>query len=219
MRLTNLVLIVLLLATAVYAQESADLDSLADPLISAPANGSMPVGNGTAFNATAAGHGNGTNATFTAFYEATNSTSNATTIQPDSAKKQTSARPRISGPAFVSLEGLSALHSQLDVLNMQVKIAEKQKKLRELTMPIIPVLPPSSAAPKTAVKKKSRPVWPKIVSIQGVDGRLSATLISRDGLQTVTEGAIAGVGRVESITPQSVVIRHNGKNIPLKFEE
>ncbi|NDV28946.1 type IV pilus biogenesis protein PilP [Desulfovibrio sp. JC010] len=219
MRLINLVLIMLLLATAVYAQESADMASFADPLVSAPANSSMPVGNGTAFNATAAGHDNGTNATIPTFYEATNSTSNGTTTQPNSAEKQTSARPKISGPAFVSLEGLSALHSQLDVLNVQVKIAEKQKKLRELTMPIIPVLPPASAAPKTAVKKTSRPVWPKIVSIQGVDGRLSATLVSRDGVQTVSEGASVGIGRVDVITPQSVLVRHNGKNIPLKFVE
>lgn len=219
MRLINLVLIVILLATAVYAQEPADLDSLADPLISAPANGSMPVGNGTEFNATAAGYSNATNATIPAFYEASNSTGNRTAEQPAAEKKQATAKSRISGPAFVSLEGLSALHSQLDVLNVQVKIAERQKKLRELTMPILPVLPPASTKSKATVKKKGRTVWPKIVSIQGVDGRLSATLVSRDGMQTVTEGATVGAGRVETVTPQSVVIRHNGKDIPLKFTE
>lgn len=219
MRLINLVLIVLLLATAVYAQEPVGTDPLSELLVSEPVNGSMPVGNNTPFNATAARHSNATNATILAFYKTNNSTSNATTTQPASKKNQTSARPKISGPSFVSLEGLSALHSQLDVLNMQVKIAEKQKKLRELTKPIIPVLPPASAKPKAAVKKKSRPVWPKVISIQGVDGRLSATLVSRDGVQTVTEGATVGAGRVNSITSQSVVVRHNGKKIPLKFME
>ncbi|NDV24848.1 type IV pilus biogenesis protein PilP [Desulfovibrio sp. JC022] len=219
MRLINLVLILLLLATAVYAQESADTEPLPELLVSEPVNGSMPVGNGTTFNATAAGHSNATNATIPAFYETTNSTSNATVKPYVSKKNQVTVKSKISGPAFVSLEGLSALHSQLDVLNVQVNIAERQKKLRELTMPVIPVLPPASTKPKAAAKKKSRPVWPKVISIQGVDGRLSATLVSRDGVQTVTEGEKVGTGRVDSITSKSVVVRYNGKNIPLKFKE
>ncbi|WP_432737312.1 type IV pilus biogenesis protein PilP [Maridesulfovibrio sp. FT414] len=140
--------------------------------------------------------------------------SNQTSAEPDA------NRQSISGPPYVSLETLSALRSQLDVLEVQVKIAAQQKKLQELTVPMLPAITATAGkSSKKAAAKGCRPVWPRIVSIQGVDGRLSATLVSPDGLQIVTRGDKAGPGNIISITPNKVLVRFDGRDVALKFKE
>jgi len=115
------------------------------------------------------------------------------------------------------LRYFTSLRSELEMKKLEVAIAEQNKKLIELHTPNPAVV--KAIQQKPAGKRHYRPVWPKIVSIQGVDGRLSATLSSSDGVQTVKAGSNAGPGKVVSITPTNVLIRFNGKNVPLKFKE
>jgi type IV pilus biogenesis protein PilP len=115
------------------------------------------------------------------------------------------------------LSYFTSLRSELELKKLEVAIAEQNQKLTKLYTPDPAVI--KAVQQKPAKKKHYRPVWPKIVSIQGVDGRLSATLSSSSGVQTVKIGSNAGPGKVASITPSTVLIRFNGKNVPLKFKE
>ncbi|MBI9112345.1 hypothetical protein [Maridesulfovibrio ferrireducens] len=115
------------------------------------------------------------------------------------------------------LSYFTSLRSHLELKKLEVAIAEQEQKLIKLHTPDPAVIKAIQQTP--AKKKQYRPVWPKIVSIQGVDGRLSATLSSSAGVQTVKTGSNAGPGKVSSITPSTVLIRFNGKNVPLKFKE
>lgn len=214
MRSINLLILLLLsVSTPASARSSEQFPGNATgPLVSAPANNSMA---GKNMNGTS--QHNKTNALN--LHGPGNSTAGTPSAKTNSTRPY-SQEAGISGPAFISLEDLSALRSQLDVLDVQVKIAERQKRLHELTL--FALQPPRSEISKNktpAVQKKHQPSWPKIVSIQGVDGRLSATLSSSEGIQTVTEGSNAGPGKVVSITSSKVLIHAKGRDIALKFKE
>ncbi|WP_031480030.1 hypothetical protein [Maridesulfovibrio frigidus] len=134
--------------------------------------------------------------------------------------KESTSKNKKNAPDETNITPLSyftSLRSDLELLKLQVSIAEQNQKLIKLHTPDPAVI--KAIQQKPAKKKQYRPVWPKIVSIQGVDGRLSATLSSSAGVQTVKTGSNAGPGKVASITPSTVLIRFNGKNVPLKFKE
>ena len=126
-----------------------------------------------------------------------------TTFSTNSTEKSASSAPPVasesvlSGPSFISLSSLTALRSQLDALDVQVKIADKQKRLHELSMAMYPV--PAITQKTVKQKKRKAFVYPRI--------------------QTVQAGSSAGHGRVTSITPSTVLVRYNGKNVSLKFKE
>ncbi len=128
-----------------------------------------------------------------------------------------SNKSELSETNITPLSYFTSLRSDLELLKLQVSIAEQNQKLIKLHTPDPAVI--KAIQQKPAKKKQYRPVWPKIVSIQGVDGRLSATISSSAGVQTVKTGSNAGPGKVASITPSTVLIRFNGKNVPLKFKE
>ncbi|WP_031485708.1 hypothetical protein [Maridesulfovibrio frigidus] len=145
-----------------------------------------------------------------------NLTSNSTENLTNKPIKE-SNKTELSETNITPLSYFTSLRSDLELLKLQVSIAEQNQKLIKLHTPDPAVI--KAIQQKPAKKKQYRPVWPKIVSIQGVDGRLSATLSSSAGVQTVKPGSNAGPGKVASITPSTVLIRFNGKNVPLKFKE
>ncbi|ACS79760.1 type IV pilus biogenesis protein PilP [Maridesulfovibrio salexigens] len=237
MRVTSLLFLLLLLAVPVFAEDLADLNPEGELLID------VVTGNGTSSaNATEAmTQGNATNATnpnvanataITAFMTDSNSTKeaqkqevvpaeNATakqeqTTEPEATEQFAQPTPAFARPA-VSLGDANYLRSLIAYKKLQVALAKENKKLLELTVPVPTPTEPSNS--KSTAKKKRRPTWPKVVSIQGVDGRLSATLSSSAGIETVRVGNNAGPGKVVSITPNKVLVRSGGKNIALKFKE
>lgn len=238
MRVTSLLFLLLLIAVPVFAEDLADLNPEGELLID------VETGNATSFaNATKAmTQANATNGTanssvanataITAFMTDSNSTNeaqkqeaapaeNATAKQKQSPEHEAIAQaaqptPTLARPA-VSLGDANYLRSLIAYKKLQVALAKENKKLLELTIPV--PTPTEPASSKSTTKKKHRPTWPKVVSIQGVDGRLSATLSSSAGIETVRVGNNAGPGKVVSITPNKVLVRVNGKNIALKFKE
>ncbi|SDK77695.1 type IV pilus biogenesis protein PilP [Maridesulfovibrio ferrireducens] len=141
-----------------------------------------------------------------------NSTNHSIGNSTNENKKNKSSETRITPLSY-----FTSLRSHLELKKLEVAIAEQEQKLIKLHTPDPAVIKAIQQTP--ARKKQYRPVWPKIISIQGVDGRLSATLSSSAGVQTVKTGSNAGPGKVASITPSTVLIRFNGKNVPLKFKE
>ena len=238
MRVTSLLFLLLLIAVPVFADDLADLNPEGELLID------VVTGNGTSSaNATeAATQANATNATAnpnaanatatTAFMTDSNSTNeaqkqeavsakNATakqkqTTEPKATEQVSQPTPDFARPA-VSLGDANYLRSLIAYKKLQVALAKENKKLLELTMPV--PAPTKASSAKSTAQKKHRPTWPKVVSIQGVDGRLSATLSSSAGIETVRIGNNAGPGKVVSITPNKVLVRSGGKNIALKFKE
>ncbi|WP_415713359.1 hypothetical protein [Maridesulfovibrio sp.] len=237
MRVTSLLFLLLLITVPVFADDLADLNPEGELLID------VVTGNGTnSANATEAmAQGNATNATnpnvanataITAFMTESNSTNeaqkqeavpaeNATakqeqTTEPEATEQVAQPTLAFARPA-VSIGDVNYMRSLIEYRKLQVKLAKEEKELLELSIPD-PALP-TPKKQKETLKKKKGPAWPKVVSIQGVDGRLSATLSSSAGIETVRVGSNAGPGKVISITPNKVLVRSGGKNIALKFKE
>lgn len=239
MRVTSLLFLLLLIATPAFAEDLSDLNPEGELLIdvdtgnatsSTNATGNIALGNAT--NATAnLSAANGT--AITAFMTDSNSTAEAgkqenfkpannATASPQQETRpdptvQTGPQDAVLARPAVSISDMNNMRSLIEYRKLQVKLAKEEKELLELTVPI--PAPAKTSSIKTTSKKKSRPTWPKVVSIQGVDGRLSATLSSPAGIETVRVGNNAGPGKVVSITPKKVLVRANGRNIALKFKE
>ncbi len=249
MQLIKLLSILLLFsACPASAGELAALNATNDdPLVVNMDNGTLAVQNvNGSFGVRIAdtNSSNATNSTFMAFFDAPTNSSSETNVSDEKINVQTNASssqktatvespeeeaavstapstpkttPSI-GVSTVPLSYLSQMRALIEARKLEVALAKEDQKLRELLTPD-PALIMPRLAKKAAKKKKSRPAWPKIISIQGVDGRLSATLSSPAGVHTVTKGKNAGPGRVVSITPSKVLIRFDGKNVALKFKE
>lgn len=236
MRVIKLLFMLLLIGVPVFAGELSELNPSDDPLITM-SNATNATSRSFSENATAFSNSpNAVNAAgITAFAKESNSTSPAeksteakatvsnqngtgSVPQADKNKDQEAIRPlpTVSNSA-VSISDLNYLRSLIEARKLQVSLAKEENKLRELHTPD-PALT-KALLKKPAQKEKCRPAWPQVVSIQGVDGRLSATLSSPAGFETVRIGNSAGPGKVVSITPSKVLVRFKGRNIPLKFKE
>jgi|GEM_PF-4542124 hypothetical protein len=249
MRVTSLLFLLLLIGVLVgipvFADDLADLNSEGELLIdvdtgnaTSSANSTSPVnatGAMTQTNATnATTNSNVANATaMTAFMTDSNSTAESQEQETSAPAENATAKPKqltesepmgkvaqpvpsLARPA-VSIGDVNYMRSLIEFKKLEVALAKENKKLLELTVPV-PV-PSKASNAKSTAKKKRRQAWPKVVSIQGVDGRLSATLSSSAGIETVRVGNNAGLGKVVSITPNKVLVRSGGKNIALKFKE
>ncbi|NDV26917.1 hypothetical protein [Desulfovibrio sp. JC010] len=222
-----------------FAEDLADLNPAGELLIdvdtgnaTSSVNATAPIAQANATNTTANSNvANGTS--ITAFMTDSNSTDkdqkpeapasaeNATatpaqTTAPEATEQVAQHSSTFARPA-VSLGDANHLRNLIEYRNLQVKLAKKEKELLELSIPDPALITPKKQEAKP--KKKRCPAWPKVVSIQGVDGRLSATLSSSAGIETVRVGNTAGPGKVVSITPNKVLVRTNGKNVALKFKE
>lgn len=124
------------------------------------------------------------------------------------------------------LGDLARMRGQKHLLEQQVKIAELEQKLKEARNPVAPVavvpapeivLPPLEP-PKTEVKNKASS-GPVVLSVQGVAGKLSATIRTSTGdVVTVEHGRRFG-GGVLSVTRDSVLIRTGASTRAVPFKE
>ena len=116
-------------------------------------------------------------------------------------------------------------HEQL--LKQEVRIRELEKRLQDLSQPskqelVLPSLTPPPAAPKSSSTPGSAASAPSrrlaVVSVQGIEGRLSATLRMADGhMVTINNGSLFNGGRLH-VTRKGVTIHKSGKSSTIPFE-
>lgn len=135
-------------------------------------------------------------------------------------------------PSTETLGDLTALRGEVEKLKLEVQKEEllaKKKSIREpapvqiasLAPPplSLPELAPPAQAPNVpAVPARKRSSGSVVISVQGVDGDVSALV--RTGSRTVTlhRGDRFGGGVVTDITRKAVVIRRGAKTAVLPFE-
>jgi len=160
------------------------------------------------------------------------------TAQP--AKITPTIPPQLAAPVAHSalnspstLGELARMRGQKQILEQRVKIAELQKRLDELSAPTpkkeadaspMPVLtparlsslePPVTITPAALENAKGGPV---VISVQGADGRLSATIRKHDGSTvTVSNGATFN-GGILQVSRKGVSVKRNGKLTSIPFE-
>lgn len=124
-----------------------------------------------------------------------------------------------------TLGDLSRFRGQKVLLEQQVRIAELEQRLKDLSQPkkqeiVLPDLTPpkpkgETQATMTTPAPKRGPV---VMSVQGVAGALSATIRTSDGRTvTVKNGAAFGGGRLQ-VTRRGVFVLRGGKPSALPFE-
>lgn len=107
-------------------------------------------------------------------------------------------------------EEIAVLSARLQKLDVEAKIAMKEaEKARSIGV---------MGTPSSSELTKSTNEKPVVRSIEGIDGKLSAKLITRGGLeQTVREGEKIGVWTIKAITVNSVVISRGNESERLSF--
>lgn len=127
-----------------------------------------------------------------------------------------------------NLGKISELRNTLEEETLEVQIEEKRARKRELTrsgsVPAptlsLPSLTPP-AAPSPAPAAGPRPAGSgglRVISVQGVGGKLSATVRTGSGQTVVRKGSRLGDSVVTEISRQGVTIRRGGKTSTLPFE-
>lgn len=111
---------------------------------------------------------------------------------------------------------------------LEVQIEEKRARKRELTrsgsvpaptLSLPSLTPPASPSPAPAAGP--RPAGSgglRVISVQGVGGKLSATIRTGSGQVVVHKGSRLGEAVVTDISRQAVTIRRGGKTSTLPFE-
>lgn len=160
-------------------------------------------------------------------------TDNKTKVQQEKAEQQ--KKGETSSPAqgavrqvyssSSTLGDLSRFRGQKVLLEQQVKIAELEQRLKDLSQPkkqeiILPDLTP----PKPKAEEQTTAITPApkrgpvVVSVQGVAGALSATIRTADGRTVnVKNGAAFGGGRLQ-VTRRGVFVLRGGKPSAIPFE-
>lgn len=120
-----------------------------------------------------------------------------------------------------SVADFTALRTKLERLKLQVAIEEQERRLNKTGKAAAPKRGTSGFAQSPdVVVSRPAPARPRVVSIQGVDGRLTATLYrAGTGFLDVRAGDRAMGGRVVSVGPDRVVMRLGGRNVTLGFRE
>ena len=133
-----------------------------------------------------------------------------------------------------TLGDLSRMRSQRQLMEQQLKIAELQRKIDELSQPPAPVIiaapqkpklelpeltPPAKTPPVEVNPGSSRRRGPSVVSVQGSNGTLRATIRTTDGsLITVKNGGSFNGGSLLVSRNGVAVRRRDGKVDRLPFE-
>lgn len=124
-----------------------------------------------------------------------------------------------------TLGELSRYRGQKIILEQQVRIAELEQRLKDLSQGtkkpeiILPdLVPPKSkekpvAAPVAAPRRE-----PVVVSVQGVAGKLTATIRTSEGRTVTVKNGSAFGGGILQVTRQGVSVRRNGKLSSIPFE-
>lgn len=155
-------------------------------------------------------------------------------VAGEQAKTSVKLQPDPSSPLLVEsgvMRRLTQLQSMLEQKKLEVAIEKENQKLRELQTPPAPVVVPQPVVQPEPVlpelpeigsslskTKRKRPDF-YVVSIQGLDGNLSATVGTPSGTRTVRAGDKIGGKRVENISVNGVTIRSGGRSETLAFEE
>lgn len=129
--------------------------------------------------------------------------------------------PTLSPEKVAHLSALDFLKSKLEILNVKVEIAQKEKRLKDLNQQIRPVVVPKVyRLPQPRAKKRSAP--PVVLSVQGIEDQLTATLQFQSTgkpVRTVSAGDKLSSGTISSIAHNRVTVKtHNGV-ITLPFKE
>ncbi len=132
-----------------------------------------------------------------------------------------------------TLGELARMRGQKQILEQRVKIAELQNRLDELSNPApkkepevtpIPVLTPaklSSLEPPVTVTPaalENTKGGPMVVSVQGADGMLSATIRKKDGSTVTINNGASFNGGILHVSRKGVSVKRNGKLSPIPFE-
>lgn len=127
-----------------------------------------------------------------------------------------------------NLGKISELRNTLEEETLEVQIEEKRARKRELTrsgsvpaptLSLPSLTPPASPSPAPAAGP--RPAGSgglRVISVQGVGGKLSATVRTGSGQVVVHKGSRLGEAVVTDISRQAVTIRRGGKTSALPFE-
>lgn len=138
-------------------------------------------------------------------------------------------------PLTPTVGQMTFLRGQLEEKKLQVAIAEQEARLRQINAPSPAPVPVMQAMPPIPLdmlldSQKTKPVKTStfappasrqkgVVSIQGVNGVLSATIATAKGTVTVKQGDSFGGGKVESISYNQVMVRSGKKTAPIPFVE
>lgn len=160
---------------------------------------------------------------------ATAQAAKATAMPPAAVKRPPASAEAVS-------EQMAEMQAQIAVLDIQIKLAEKQQALAKLLAggerpksDLAAALPPADA-PAAAEKTKKRqptpvraaiaPPLPTYDSIDGLDGKMSVTLVLNDG--TVRQYGI-GEGeqdwRIVSIALNQITVQQGKNKVALKKDE
>lgn len=135
-------------------------------------------------------------------------------------KKGTATKTILPAKEAAKLSALDLLKSDLELLNVKVEIAQKQKRLKELNHFLKPVAAPKIYRSPRAKTKKTTP--PVVLSVQGIGDQLTATLqfqSSGKPVRTVSTGDSIATGTVSIIAHNRVTLTTKNGVITLPFKE
>jgi len=132
----------------------------------------------------------------------------------------------VPGQTSQNTASLTALRSALTEAQLFVQLKELENKIKELarssapTVPVVaaPPAPATPVAPMTQTVPKESGA-PRVVSIQGIDGKRSATIRAGGKLVTVLPGQNFAGGLIVAIDKHGVRLQRGGKTQSLPFEE
>lgn len=136
------------------------------------------------------------------------------------AKKGTATKTTLPAKEAAKLSALDLLKSDLELLNVKVEIAQKQKRLKELNHFLKPIAAPRVYRFPRAKTKKATP--PVVLSVQGIGEQLTATLqfqSSGKPVRTVSTGDSVATGTVSTIAHNRVTLTTKNGVITLPFKE
>ncbi len=120
-------------------------------------------------------------------------------------------------------EALTILLAEQDVLKAQAENARLEREIAGLVTPAVPTVvstPPSANPGETTALPSQSSSLPLIRSIIGLDGKVSAVLVSGGASRPVKRGDSFAGGKVERINTQGVDFRTSDGTVhALNFEE
>lgn len=143
--------------------------------------------------------------------------------KPEPARGTIPPAPAVPPPAAsdTTLGDLTRLRGIKRVLQQEAEIADLRKRLAEAQQPVVatPITPPIKLPPLDEAKpKKTRRSGPSVVSVQGVDGRLSADIRTADGRIVTLKSGERFNGGVLVVSRKNVSVRKNGDLTRIPFE-
>lgn len=125
-----------------------------------------------------------------------------------------------------NLGRITQLRALEEELTLEAKIAKLKKEKEEASRsPSVPTFslpsltPPASTSPvPTAAPRPAATGGLRVISVQGVGGKLTATVRTGSGQVVVRKGSRLGDAVVTGISRQGVTIRRGGKTSTLPFE-